>query len=548
VKAGMANPHYVYELVRTTPGPGASRYIGVRTAPNSDPEQDEYWSSSETIRNQMAEGAKFDKKILKTFASREAAEFYEAEMHWQYMVAKDPHFYNVMGQLIPGKVHLFLPRVRYRSPEGEYRWFKEGHEPSGWMKDPAKWAQYRDPSKVDPDFGAAFPQTYEGLELPEWEFNKYYPEEMAFSSEQPRHCYEPYVQLDYKNDITDCAYFPSGIQPSGWVPGFAPRCRVLGEPPAGWKLFFNEAASPQRVGTAFFPPREQPKGWLEHNLQGDTQSSEALKGRGLSSLTDYMRRLYLVRESDEVLRSRLRSFRAAHGDEFSSEDWEYVFNGSAFTPHYRAMIGEIIGRNEMSRRLIRAFDVSRHHDPQIEETIKCQAVFRFFDENVDRLPIDDWLENISHLDVGEADKEIARRLLGERLEYSQMLDAALRRLNEESQAPDPRALTDHISRMLAEAARLHNMAIASISSGQSLNVDQLREVLGRLEECELLAKDADSYFEDAPLRTALLHLQFQRFEIQKVLENLEHVQGVSLGSFAVAVFAIIVLALLVVFL
>lgn len=95
----MAKIHYVYELVRTTPGAGATRYIGVRTAENVTPEKDEYWSSSERVAQQRAAGAKFTKKILKTFATREEAELYEAELHWQNMVGKSPHFYNVTSHL-----------------------------------------------------------------------------------------------------------------------------------------------------------------------------------------------------------------------------------------------------------------------------------------------------------------------------------------------------------------------------------------------------------------------------------------------------------------
>lgn len=233
----MAKIHYVYELVRTTPGAGATRYIGVRTAENVTPEKDEYWSSSERVAQQRAAGAKFTKKILKTFATREEAELYEAELHWQNMVGKSPHFYNVKSQLIEGKVDQFLPRERYRSPDGDHLWFKPGSEPDGWVHDPARWAQYRDLSHRDSlRQQAGFPQTYEGLELPEWEFHKYYPDEMAFSASQPRHCYEPYVKLDFRNDALDCAYFPQGCQPLGWFRGFAPAFSVSGDPPRGWIL------------------------------------------------------------------------------------------------------------------------------------------------------------------------------------------------------------------------------------------------------------------------------------------------------------------------
>lgn len=116
--------------------------------------------------------------------------------------------------LIEGKVDQFLPRERYRSPDGDHLWFKPGSEPDGWVHDPARWAQYRDLSHRDSlRQQAGFPQTYEGLELPEWEFHKYYPDEMAFSASQPGHCYEPYVKLDFRNDALDCAYFLwSGVQ------------------------------------------------------------------------------------------------------------------------------------------------------------------------------------------------------------------------------------------------------------------------------------------------------------------------------------------------
>jgi hypothetical protein len=158
----MAKIHYVYELVRTTPGAGATRYIGVRTAENVTPEKDEYWSSSERVAQQRAAGAKFTKKILKTFATREEAELYEAELHWQNMVGKNPHFYNVTSQLIEGKVDQFLPRERNRSPDGDHLWFKPGSEPDGLVHDPARWAQYRDLSHRDSlRQQAGFPQTYE---------------------------------------------------------------------------------------------------------------------------------------------------------------------------------------------------------------------------------------------------------------------------------------------------------------------------------------------------------------------------------------------------
>ena len=108
-------PHYVYELYRTSPGRGPKRYIGVRTAQNGDPANDNYWSSSKKVIAEIAAGATFSKSIVQTFSTREEAEFCEADLHWQLMVGKDPNFYNEFSQLIPGKIGQLFPRTRFVS-------------------------------------------------------------------------------------------------------------------------------------------------------------------------------------------------------------------------------------------------------------------------------------------------------------------------------------------------------------------------------------------------------------------------------------------------
>lgn len=52
----MAEIHYVYELKRITPGPGPSRYIGVRTAANSEPEMMITGALAKKSQKRLAEG------------------------------------------------------------------------------------------------------------------------------------------------------------------------------------------------------------------------------------------------------------------------------------------------------------------------------------------------------------------------------------------------------------------------------------------------------------------------------------------------------------
>lgn len=408
----MAEIHYVYELKRITPGPGPSRYIGVRTAANSEPENDDYWSSSEKIAKEIGRGVKFQKKVIRKFSSREDAELFEAELHWQHMVGKNPHFYNVTSQLIEGALEQLLPRERYRSPDGEHLWFKAGSEPDGWVRDPARWAQFKDLSHKDGlRQQAGFPQTYEGLELPEWEFHKYYPDEMAFSSSQPRHCHEPYIKLDYRNDVKDCAYFPKGCQPAGWVSGFAPSFRVSGEPPAGWHLLFHISPASQHVNSAYLPRGASLSGWVDVEMYEQMSRDGRISRNSVHDVNNELRYLCDIANDDEDLRNRLRSYRNEKID--SITDYKFYEKIDLLEIDEKSLfhVKDIIGDSRIKVLLHRAFDASRCDDDETEEIIKRQKLFGFFLDNGSELTVEEWAQTLSKLDVSEADKQLALEMV-----------------------------------------------------------------------------------------------------------------------------------------
>lgn len=292
----MSHPHYVYELRRTSSGSGPSRYVGVRTAQNCRPEDDVYWSSSKSVLEAIKLGAKFEKTIIRTFQDRKDAEFYEADLHWQLMVGKNPHFYNEFSQLIDGRVDDLYPRTRYISPLGEYRWFISGSEPINWQECPAQWAQFEDMSHKD-QFSSSWRYTFKGLELPEWRFHKDYPDDLAFAVDHPRLGYAPYVQIDENSKVTDFRFFPIGYPPSGWIKGFARSFWFASQRlsssqflPSNWKRY--RWGSGLQLGinddrqNAFFPEGQQPDGWIDA-----TSFEEALQRR----------------EDDHVTQTRLMS-------------------------------------------------------------------------------------------------------------------------------------------------------------------------------------------------------------------------------------------------
>ncbi len=557
----MAEIHYVYELKRITPGPGPSRYIGVRTAANSEPENDDYWSSSEKIAKEIGRGVKFQKKVIRKFSSREDAELFEAELHWQHMVGKNPHFYNVTSQLIEGALEQLLPRERYRSPDGEHLWFKAGSEPDGWVRDPARWAQFKDLSHKDGlRQQAGFPQTYEGLELPEWEFHKYYPDEMAFSSSQPRHCHEPYIKLDYRNDVKDCAYFPKGCQPAGWVSGFAPSFRVSGEPPAGWHLLFHISPASQHVNSAYLPRGASLSGWVDVEMYEQMSRDGRISRNSVHDVNNELRYLCDIANDDEDLRNRLRSYRNEKID--SITDYKFYEKIDLLEIDEKSLfhVKDIIGDSRIKVLLHRAFDASRCDDDETEEIIKRQKLFGFFLDNGSELTVEEWAQTLSKLDVSEADKQLALEMVMMQLgvtsipampgseENAYKKNGADMGVDHREKLPDPElpdAAVEHISQMLMLAKSKHQEAMALLGTSDPNALSRLREVLRLLEEVELLADDATSYVEADVMKAAIKDLHFQQAAVQAAIARLENVKVQSPWATPWPWFTLIVLALLI---
>lgn len=328
-------PHYVYELYRTSPGRGPRRYIGVRTAQNGDPANDNYWSSSKKVIAEIAAGATFSKSIVQTFSTREEAEFCEADLHWQLMVGKDPSFYNEFSQLIPGKVNQLFPRARFVSKSGEHRWFIPGAEPSGWTCDPALWAQFEDMSHTE-QFSSSWRYTFKGLELPEWRFHKEYPEEFAFSVDEPRLCYSTHVKIDEHHRVTGCTFFITGHPPTGWVEGFAPSFSWLRNRhdtskflPPYWKRYRLEsslyAADGDCSQDAYFPSGLQPFGWIdaktyEVNL-AKIANDRKIRETELSIFIHEIRKIFNSCSDLQEVERRLQALKSAEHRRYSDSEW-----------------------------------------------------------------------------------------------------------------------------------------------------------------------------------------------------------------------------------
>ncbi len=93
------NAHYVYKITNINPVDSRKYYIGVRTAPSGNPEEDtDYMGSSVPLKEAIqAQGLEFfSKEILSTWETRELAEQEEARIHKEYRVSINDNFYNLM--------------------------------------------------------------------------------------------------------------------------------------------------------------------------------------------------------------------------------------------------------------------------------------------------------------------------------------------------------------------------------------------------------------------------------------------------------------------
>lgn len=492
----MDHPHYVYELRRISSGSGPTRYIGVRTAKDGNPETDNYWSSSARIRKEQKEGAIFTKEILKTFSSREKAEEYEAELHWQNMVGKNPNFYNVNAQIIQDKVDQFFPRKRYRSSNGELLWFKEGCQPDGWRLDPAKWAQFLDTSITD-EFrqGSPYKLTFEGLELPEWQFIKYYDDEYAFCRNSPSYGYEPYAKLDYRNSIKSSGYFLKGFQPDGWILGLFCEPNAVGKIPSEWHQFQHNlptlSESCQYLGwhqLAFFPDGKEPLGWVKSSDHIDLTQKIGQTALSSHALTIEFDHIFTISQNIDNLHERIREMRKAFSDYILRNDWEMVLNKIEVSGEYRSIIQKVFGANNHQLMINSVFDYSDqiyYRESQIRGFIRDN--WRFWEDS-------DLQDFAASLDMSREDMflflKTARREINS-LRYINGEEPYVYQNFDDTVIEYP--AFKHIKAMIDEAKRLHESAIHGIQINNGDIMQNLKNAKEIMRKVEILAEDIVSY-------------------------------------------------------
>jgi hypothetical protein len=89
--------HYVYKITNNKPTDSRKYYIGVRTAPNGNPQEDtKYWSSSKYLKEAINEIGleNFSKEILSTWETREEANAEEIRLHRELEIGSNHLFYN----------------------------------------------------------------------------------------------------------------------------------------------------------------------------------------------------------------------------------------------------------------------------------------------------------------------------------------------------------------------------------------------------------------------------------------------------------------------
>lgn len=91
--------HYTYRLTCYHPASPHKYYYGVRTC-NGDPVKDNYWSSSELVKDAIALFGLdfFTKKVTGVYATREAAMLAEIKLHDYLDVKNHPLFFNRANQ------------------------------------------------------------------------------------------------------------------------------------------------------------------------------------------------------------------------------------------------------------------------------------------------------------------------------------------------------------------------------------------------------------------------------------------------------------------
>lgn len=523
-------PHYVYELRRTSSGPGPTRYIGVRTAKNGDPEKDDYWGSNSKINKERAAGATFSKAILATFETRNDAEFWEAELHWQNMVGKDPHFYNVTAQLIEEKMDLLFPRERYISPDGEHLWFIKGSEPVGWRHDPAKWAQFKIPTDEDEELSAGngIAYTYKGLELPTWKFIKYVSDELAFATNKSRHCHEPYVQLDFRNDILTCYYFPVGRQPVGWVQGLSPNFLIDRKIPNGYQVYFH--IFPKICNSAYFTKGSAPKGWLDVESYEELSKAQSANRPLANAINSEFQHIFRIAECEADAAARLRELRMNAFSQLANLNWKAFASDLDLdlAEDEKTLVLKIIGNDPVALRLNDLFyyPTSSDDDEEFRRMQIVTGVRNIVLENQYTRSAWDWTKTVASLDLCDKDKALAYSIIRDMVQIYKFseTDTPLPEFYDgllEQSAPALDPIEDHLSAILVEATRLHKEAMFQLDSPKADPLPQLREAKRLLAEVEILASDAASYVDATQMDTTLADLHRQQGQVDAMIIQVE---------------------------
>jgi hypothetical protein len=89
----------------------------------------------------------------------------------------------------------------------------------------------------------------------------------------------------------------------------------------------------------------------------------------------------------------------------------------------------------------------------------------------------------------------------------------------------PEAAVEHICQMLMLAKGKHQEAITLLGKPDCHELPRLREVLKLLDEVELLADDAATYFETGMIKAAMKNLHFQHATVQAAIIRLESAEA-----------------------
>jgi hypothetical protein len=181
-------------------------------------------------------------------------------------------------------------------------------------------------------FSSSWRYTFKGLELPEWRFHKEYPEEFAFSIDEPRLGYSPHVNIDEYHRVTGFSFFITGHPPTGWVEGFAPSFSWLRNShetskflPRDWKRYRLESSLSTADQDAYFPDGLHPVGWIdartyEENLAKIAQDRK-LREKELSVIIHEIRGLFDTYPDHHEVEQQLKALKSAMHELYSDSEW-----------------------------------------------------------------------------------------------------------------------------------------------------------------------------------------------------------------------------------